>query len=114
MNKDRITITVDADLLRRIDAVAGKRNEARSAMIERLLAQAIKEEEQFIADMENPVMRALARIIAETPGVAKFVGKLGGADMTPENIDRVKQGLREAMKQGKERTSRAKAKGVAS
>ena len=45
MGKARMTVTIDSDLLERLDRLAQRRAVARSALIEGFLAEAITEEE---------------------------------------------------------------------
>jgi len=111
-DKARISMTIDPKLLRRIDAVCESRNEPRSSMIERILENEMDEEEQFVKDMENPVLRALARIIADTPGVTKFLASLGGMDTGLDNIENLKSKMREQIGKGQER-QKGKRKGKA-
>lgn len=112
MNKERISMTIDPDLLQRMDAVCEARNEARAAFIERILKATIEAEEQFVADMESPVLRAIARIIAETPGVTKFIASLAGHDTDPDNIERLKGELRKEIAKGKDRQKEKTSKGT--
>jgi len=111
-DKARISMTIDPKLLRRIDAVCESRNEPRSSMIERILESEMNEEEQFVEDMENPVLRALARIIADTPGVTKFLASLGGMDTGLANIENLKSKMREQIGKEQER-QKGKRKGKA-
>ena len=55
--KSRITITIDADLLDRIEAICKERGEPRSALIERVLGNEIVSEERFLAGREIPQIR---------------------------------------------------------
>ena len=73
MAKDRITITIDDDLLLRIDALAEQRGLARSAMIDQLLSEAVIEEE--LVDTQD--VQALLGVVT-SPALLKTLSTLLG------------------------------------
>lgn len=109
-NKERISLTLDPDLLRRIDAVCTARNEARSAFIERVLGHVIKEEEEFVSDMENPLYRALVSVIKSSPSVMGAISKLIGENLEGEALEEARRRMAEHIERGKERQAVKKQK----
>lgn len=93
--KERITITVDPDILTRLDALAEARGENRSAVVERMLRVRLEDEEQFVADMENPLKRAVIKALTVNPAVLDFVSSVMGEEMTAEQLQRIRKKLPE-------------------
>lgn len=108
-NKVRITITIDPKLLERLDAVCEATNIKRSSIIERMIEEKIVEREKLVRDMENPVLRAIARGLASSPNVVEAVAKLVGEKFTDEDRKWIREGLREQIELGKQRAEAKKA-----
>lgn len=85
-SKAKISISLDADLLRRLDAVCEAKGEERSPTIERMLRLAIQEQEEFIRDMEDPVMRTIHSVMMRSPAVMKTIVMALGAQFTADEI----------------------------
>lgn len=109
-NKAKIAITIDPHLLQRIDAVADLRGQSRSAVIERVIRNEIDAEEEFVEDMESPVMQTILSVILNTPGVTETIAKVVGNNMNKEQLAEMKKGLKEQVARGKERTAKSKVK----
>lgn len=107
-NKERITITLDAELLRRIDVVCADRHEPRSSYIERLLKDSMKEVESFRQDLENPVFRGIAKALVSTPGVLTAIAKLAGNELSSEELAEIRKDMPRMIEQGRERQSTKK------
>lgn len=97
-NKERVTITLDADLLRRIDGVCEARGEPRSAFIERMLRREIHGEEELMADLESPLYRAVVHVVKGMPGFVDLVAKAAGQDAAE-----VREAMNTQLARGKER-----------
>jgi hypothetical protein len=109
-NKVRINITIDPTLLDRIDAVCEARNEARSAWFERIASKEIEEEETFITDMENPLIRGFARALVSHPTLLKAVAAAAMTGLTPEQQQQMIKVLPEQANLGAARAARKKGK----
>ena len=67
MAKVRITITIDEDLLERLDRISEAGRENRSALIERLLLECVTEEEMMV----DPIVQNLFRSAMASPKVTE-------------------------------------------
>jgi len=108
INKEKIGISIDADLLSRIDEVCEARNEARSAWFERIAKRVIEDEEQFIGDMESPLYRGVARALAAHPSILTIFANLSMETLTPEERQRMVRELEKQSKRGAERSAKRK------
>ncbi len=102
-NKERITISIDPDLLRQIDEICEKSGEPRSAMIERVLRWRVPEEQEALRDAENPVYRALIAAFKESPALLGMVAKIAGRTLTQDQIAQMQESTKEQLRRGKER-----------
>lgn len=102
--KDRISITIDPELLKRLRHVADLREQSVSAMIERIVRNEIDSEEEFVRDMESPVMRTIMSAMVNTPGVMEGMAKIIGQSLTPEEFNEMREGLKHQKELGKKRS----------
>ena len=102
--KDKFSISMDTELVQRLDAVAEARDEARSTVIERIVRHGLAEEESFLRDMENPVDRAIVDIVTDNPGILRTIANLVGQQLTDEQL----AGLRNQAKRGRGRQGKKK------
>ncbi len=65
--KERVSVTLPPGLLERVDRVAEERGESRAVTMERMLGNSIDFEEKFLKDMENPLVRGLAKAVFASP-----------------------------------------------
>lgn len=112
--KQQLSITLDADLVKRLDAVCEATNVNRSALIETMVEKGIRERETFVQDMENPVLRSLARVMASSPKVVEGILGVLGEELDDGDRRWLKEGLSEQAARGKQRAARKKASGPAS
>src|SRR5688572_27055487 len=94
-NKEKISISIDAALLRRIDVVCANRDEARSAFFERLAENQIGEEETFTRLMENPLWRGFLSALTSSPAVLKAIATVAGDTMSDEELHHIRERLPE-------------------
>lgn len=104
--KARITITLDADLLRRIKVVEEERGDSVSAIINRMIRNDIAHEEQQMRDMENPVMRTVLTALTKTPGVMESIASLVGNQLTKDQAEELRQNIQQQAKRGKQRVAK--------
>lgn len=105
-SKLKITISVDPGLLRRIDTVAESRVESRSAVMERMLFEAIEKEEEFLGDMEKPIPRAVITALVTSPVVMRAIASIAGKTLTDEDLKRMQERIPVHVAKGKERQRR--------
>lgn len=103
MAKEVTTVRLDKELLDRIDRVAEARGESRSITIERMLKNEVPGEEDFIQQMEQGLMRGLARVISSAPTAANFILWLAGESVSNTQLDRRLENLRAQIERGKQR-----------
>lgn len=109
-NKQKIAISIDADLLEKIDQVAEARGDARSTLIERMLKDGIESEMRFVKQMESPVYRALMGALTSSPKVFEVLADLAMEKITPEQAQELQKKGHEQMKRGLERSKAKKTK----
>ena len=90
MVKVRITITIDEDLLERIDRISEVKRENRSALIERLLLECVTEEEMMV----DPIVRDLLRSAMASPQVTESLTEALRNVMDEERFDVVSNRIR--------------------
>jgi len=101
--KTRVTITIDPALLQRIDAVCEAMGSPRSSMIELMIEQGIDRREGLVRDMENPMLRLLARALSTQPKMVTGILQMLGDQIDEEDEEWVRSGLREQIERGKKR-----------
>lgn len=82
--KERITITVDPDLLGRIKRLADRMEDSVSAVIERMCEQDIGEYERFVDSLANPVIREVTMKLRTSPKLMRVLAALVQEEFTPE------------------------------
>ena len=84
--KVKISITVDADVLKRVDRLAKSLKENRSSVMGDLLADALEQNEAALKAASDPVlMGAFMRAMAE-PGVMRGMAEAVRQDLTDDQL----------------------------
>lgn len=104
--KTAINITIDADLLKRIDDAAEKRGDSRSAVIERFCRNEIAQEEEFLHELESPVFRAIYDAMSKRPEVIRAISAVMGEHIDLAEAKAKAERLREQTRRGKAREHR--------
>ncbi len=86
MQKDRITVTLDPDLVARIDRLAELRDHSRSKLMELLLEIAVEEEEAAMKTLGSPVVGTVVQSIMDHPKLLKTIASLIGERLTPDEV----------------------------
>lgn len=86
MQKERITVTLDPDLVARLDRLAEVLDQSRSRLMERLLDTAVEEEEQLMDKLASPVIGPIVQSIIDHPKLMATLAKLIGEQMSPEEV----------------------------
>jgi hypothetical protein len=82
-----VAITIDPDVLERLDRLAAARVLSRGRLIEEFIAGGIEEEELFVKATSQPVlMQALMRAFAQ-PGVVKQLSAVMGQDLSEQQLN---------------------------
>lgn len=89
--KDKFSISMDPELVRRLDKVGEARGDARSTVIERIVRNGLPEEERFLEQMENPAYRAIVQLLTESPKVTETLARLVGEHLGAEQLEKLKQ-----------------------
>lgn len=90
--RDRITLTLDHELTKRIDAVAEARDESRSATIERMLRNSIEEEERFLGQVGTGIEGRIMALMLENPKLINSLSKLVGDELSEDQLKRLEEG----------------------
>ena len=85
--KKPITVTIDPEVLARVDRVAELRGESRSATIERITRNGIDDEEKFLDVMGGPVAGRVITALLGNPKLHGMLAKFVQEEMTAEQID---------------------------
>lgn len=101
--KTAINITIDADLLKRIDDAADKRGDSRSAIIERFCRNEIGQEEEFLHELESPVFRAIYDAMSKRPEIIRAISAVMGEHIDLTAARAKAERLREQTRRGKAR-----------
>lgn len=83
-NKKVVSVTLSPELLQRIDAVCEARGEPRSSLVERVLQDAIKAQEELLKGLESPLLSAAAKLVAKFPGLMELMALVDGE--TPKDV----------------------------
>lgn len=102
-NKAKIAVSIDADLARRIDAIADARDENRSQVVQRIIQDGIAEEEKFVHGMENPILRGLLETMTSSPKLLRTIAKIVGEEMDEEILADMQEGMKKQAALGRER-----------
>lgn len=108
--KHKFSISMDAELVDRLDAICEARDESRSSAIERMVRNEVPSEEKFVTGLESPIQQAIARIIVEQPRVVQTLAALVGEHMTDEEAAKLKKGLEKQVSRANERRQTKRSK----
>jgi len=108
--KERITVTLDGDLLARVDQVAEARDDSRSAMIERMLSNQIEFEEGFVKKMENPIVRNLAKLLTSSPALLDAIAVAAGDEFAAGRGSELRDFIIKQFERAKDRSEDAKSR----
>lgn len=84
MQKERITITMDPDLVARIDRLAEIREFSRSRLIEILLTTAVEDNEAALEQLASPVLGLVVQSVMEHPKLVAMIAKAIGEKIDPK------------------------------
>ena len=108
--KERITITLDHDVLADIDHIAELRSESRSAVMERILRNGIEDENKFLDQLSNPIIRELTTRLAQSPQLIEAISRVVGEQVSQDDLDRYAEAGPRLKEAGRKRQSERKAK----
>jgi metal-responsive CopG/Arc/MetJ family transcriptional regulator len=94
MNKARISMTIDQRLLERIDDLAAAQNTNRSALIERLLREAVTEEEM----LDSPLIRQMVMSAMGSPSVVRSLTTVLEDALDDEQLETIQKRLSQLQK----------------
>lgn len=84
--KERITVTIDVELLAKVDGLAERRGETRSALVERVVGYAIDEYDEEMQRLESPLNQILVRAITKSPEALRLMARAVGNSMTKDEF----------------------------
>lgn len=88
--KERVTITLDAKLLGRVDAIATAREDSRSAVLERIVRLGINEEEEFLGTLGSGVVGRVVEQLICHPEMYRMLSKLVGEKVTEADVQELR------------------------
>lgn len=105
-NKAKFTISMDAELLRRLDRVAEAREDNRSEMIERIVHNAIAFEEQAVKLLlDNTILRETVVRLMESPRLLEVISKFVGDNISQEEVAATAENARRLRRVGQKRAA---------
>lgn len=84
MSKTRITVTVDPELVERIDRLAELRDTSRSRIFEILLEVGAEQEEKSMETLGNPIIGPLVQGVLDHPKLVQMIATAIGEKLSPE------------------------------
>jgi len=90
-NKPVMSVRIDADLLRRIDALVEATGVGRADIVERCLYLGLANQEEFVRSLRHPLTGELAHLLTY-PGVMRVLAKALGSELDPIAL-RVRDGV---------------------
>ena len=89
MQKERITVTLDPNIVARIDRLAEFRDQSRSKTMESLLELAVEEAERTLDIAASPVIGPIVQSIMDHPKLVAMIAKTIGEKLDPEELERL-------------------------
>lgn len=106
-----ITITLDGQVLDRIDQLASHRHESRSAVIERICRNALPAEERAMDVMGSPIAGAALAKIMTSDQLLQTVARLVGEELTDEDAEAIREAAPRLREGGKRARAARRGKG---
>ncbi len=104
--KDRISITIDPQVLARIDEVCERSGEARSAMIERVMSYALEDLDEELKRLESPVIQAVTRALVASPELFAALSRITEGKVSREEAELNRKRLQRNLSWARERKKR--------
>jgi hypothetical protein len=98
--KDRISLTIDPDILARIDKVATARGESRSATAERILRNGVEDEEEMLGSLGQGIEGRIIAHLLKSPRTLRKLAEVVGAELTEDKLARIEAEGPEIVKAG--------------
>lgn len=86
MQKERITVTLDPEIVARIDRLAELRGQSRSKVMEGLLEVAVEECEKTLEMAASPIIGPIVQSIMDHPKLIAMIAKTIGEKLDPEEL----------------------------
>jgi predicted transcriptional regulator len=109
MARKPISITLDEDMIARIDRLAEDEGRTRTSVIERALRNDLPEQEKFNRTLENPLVREAHKLVTSR-AMLEFISMLAGENPSEEDIRRVLENAPKLREMGRQKQVEKKAK----
>ena len=84
--KQRVTLTLDAAVVKRVDRVARSTKQSRSAVVEGLLRDGVDDQELFVKAMTDPTLRATFGQIFGSRDFLRQMVNVMGQDVSEDQL----------------------------
>ena len=85
--KSLLTVSINTDLVRRLDDLADARNVSRSSLVERFISDSIEDDETVVRFAADPVlMGAMAKIFGDRSMLKRMAEVISSEGTTPEQL----------------------------
>ena len=85
--KSLLTVSINTDLVRRLDDLADARNVSRSSLVERFISDSIEDDETVVRFAADPVlMGAMAKIFGDRSMLKRMTEVISSEGTTPEQL----------------------------
>jgi hypothetical protein len=91
MPKAKFSISMDEELVERIDRIAQARDEGRATVIERMARNGIADEERFLGLMDDPVAGALLSRLLESPRLMRGIAAMVAEDLGEDEAAAIRE-----------------------
>lgn len=85
-SKERVTIAIDGDLVKRIDMIASAKRQSRSAWFEQAARDAMDQEEAAVKFFSDPLLSGAFLKAFSQPGMLKNFAEVIGSDLEPDQL----------------------------
>lgn len=108
MARRPISISLEPDLIERVDRIAEARGETRTDVIERAILNALDGEEKLLHRLENPVFREVVTRLMAQPEVLDAIGAVVSERISLSEMERMRAAAPRLKEAGKRRASKRK------
>ena len=106
MPKAKFSISMDQELVDRIDRIAQAREEGRATVIERMATNGIEDEERFLHLMDDPVVGAVLGRLMASPKLMRGIAAMVAEDISVEEATAIRDKSQRIRKGSKGRRSK--------
>lgn len=86
VSKTKVTLTLDTELVKRVDEIASAKRQSRSAWIEASMRESIDQDEAAVKFFSDPMLSGAFLKAFSEPGMLKQFAQTIGSDLEPDQL----------------------------